>query len=101
MMKKKIIGLLGILLSLVVACDDLEDKFVFPDGEQVIIQDYGTAEMYILSEGLFNLNNSTLARYSFETNACMPGIGRYGKRYGYIRRKVVCRGECVEYGRSD
>ena len=82
MMKKKIIGLLGILLSLVVACDDLEDKFVFLNGEQVIIQDYGTAEMYILSEGLFNLN-------------------KYGKRYGYIRRKVVCRGECVEYGRSD
>ena len=82
MMKKKIIGLLGILLSLVVACDDLEDKFVFPDGEQVIIQDYGTAEMYILSEGLFNLNNSTLARYSFETNACMPDYFRTMNRRG-------------------
>ena len=82
MMKKKIIGLLGILLSLVVACDDLEDKFVFLNGEQVIIQDYGTAEMYILSEGLFNLNNSTLARYSFETNACMPDYFRTMNRRG-------------------
>lgn len=28
----------------------------------------GTAELYILSEGLFNLNNSSLALYSFKNN---------------------------------
>ena len=94
-MKKKILGLIGIFLSLAVACDDLEDKPALPDNGQGTVHDDGTAEMYVLCEGLFNLNNSTLARYSFER------IGRYGKRYGYIRRKVVCRGECVEYGRSD
>ena len=26
----------------------------------------GTSEMYVLNEGLFNLNNSTLMRYSFK-----------------------------------
>ena len=66
-MKKKILGLIGIFLSLAVACDDLEDKPALPDNGQGTVHDDGTAEMYVLCEGLFNLNNSTLARYSFET----------------------------------
>ena len=67
-MKKKILGLIGIFLSLAVACDDLEDKPALPDNGQETVHDDGTAEMYVLCEGLFNLNNSTLARYSFETD---------------------------------
>lgn len=54
-------------LSLFVACDDLEDKSTSTtiDGN---ITETGTAEIYILSEGLFNLNNSSLAKYSFKSN---------------------------------
>lgn len=56
-----------LFLPLFVACDDLEDK---PDTTNVDgnISETGTAELYILSEGLFNLNNSSLARYSFKDN---------------------------------
>lgn len=46
-------------------CDDLEDKDAAPGQSGTGIEDYGTAEMYILSEGLFNLNNSSLGRYVF------------------------------------
>ena len=70
-MKKRIIGVFAMLLSLAAACDDMEDKPALPDSGQETVQDYGTSEMYVLSEGLFNLNNSTLARYSFETNTIL------------------------------
>ena len=76
MMKKRIIGVFAMLLSLAAACDDMEDKPALPDSGQETVQDYGTSEMYVLSEGLFNLNNSTLARYSFETNTCMTDYFR-------------------------
>ena len=70
------------LLSLATACDDMEDKPALPDSGQETVQDYGTSEMYVLSEGLFNLNNSTLARYSFETNICMTDYFRTMNRRG-------------------
>lgn len=48
-----------------IACDDLEDKpSIVPESNGDVFET-GTAEMYILSEGLFNQNNSSLARYSF------------------------------------
>lgn len=47
-----------------IACDDLEDKpSIVPESNGDVFET-GTAEMYILSEGLFNQNNSSLARYS-------------------------------------
>lgn len=60
-------ALFCVFLPLFVACDDLEDK---PDPPSIDgnITETGTAELYILSEGLFNLNNSSLARYSFKNN---------------------------------
>ncbi len=58
--------MLGILLAM--ACDDMEDKPLSPDLPDVNVNETGTAEFYVLSEGLFNLNNSTLARYSFKDN---------------------------------
>ena len=66
-MKRKLIYILGIylpLLALFTACDDLEDKPSAPDimGDPT---ETGTAEFYVLSEGLFNQNNSSLARFSF------------------------------------
>ena len=59
--------LLYALLFLFAACDDMEDKPNQPsvDGN---ITETGTAELYVLSEGLFNLNNSSLARYSFKNH---------------------------------
>ena len=46
-----------------IACDDLEDKpSIVPESNGDVFET-GTAEMYILSEGLFNQNNSSLARY--------------------------------------
>lgn len=65
--------LLMILISsafLFTACDDLEDKPYMQGEAGGVVEDYGTAEMYILSEGLFNQNNSTLARYSFYSSTC-------------------------------
>lgn len=61
-------ALFCVFLPLFIACDDLEDK---PDTTPTVdgnIAETGTAELYILSEGLFNLNNSSLARYSFKSN---------------------------------
>ena len=47
-----------------IACDDLEDKpSIVPESNGDVFET-GTAEMYILSEGLFNQNNSSLARFS-------------------------------------
>lgn len=44
-----------------IACDDLEDKpSIVPESNGDVFET-GTAEMYILSEGLFNQNNSSLA----------------------------------------
>ncbi|WP_294470343.1 YncE family protein [uncultured Bacteroides sp.] len=57
-----------IFLPLFVACDDMEDK---PDPTPAVegnTAETGTAELYILSEGLFNLNNSSLAQYSFKSS---------------------------------
>lgn len=61
-------ALFCLFIPLFFACDDLEDKL---DPSPVIdgsITETGTAELYILSEGLFNLNNSSLARYSFKNS---------------------------------
>ncbi|MGE0017480.1 MAG: hypothetical protein AB7S64_08640, partial [Bacteroides sp.] len=46
------------------SCDDMTDAPVNTEKE-VIAPEAGTAEIYVLNEGLFNLNNSTLMRYSF------------------------------------
>ena len=54
-----------VLILIVSACDDLEDKPGSVPGESGNISESGTAELYVLSEGLFNQNNSSLARYSF------------------------------------
>lgn len=69
--------ILYLLLALLLhACDDLTDKDYESGGngggnDNGTITETGTAELYVLSEGLFNLNNSTLAQHSFkggETN---------------------------------
>ena len=57
--------LLIILFSLS-ACDDMVDKDLSTQGG--IVGEENTAELYILCEGLFNQNNSTLARHSFTNN---------------------------------
>lgn len=58
--------LIGFLLALVFhACDDMIDRNVINETNNGNIQETGTAEIYVLNEGLFNLNNSSLARYSF------------------------------------
>lgn len=60
--------LMGCVFPLFYAsCDDMEDKPVTSTVEGQITET-GTAEIYILSEGLFNLNNSSLTRYSFRTH---------------------------------
>lgn len=61
-----IILLLACVLFLCMSCDDMEDK-PYADGGS--IQETGTAEMYVLCEGLFNLNNSSLYRYSFNSSS--------------------------------
>lgn len=50
------------------ACDDLEDQPSQPIIDEGNMSETGTSELYILCEGLFNLNNSSLARYSFKND---------------------------------
>ena len=54
------------IIFLLGACDDMTDKDLPITGG--IIGEENTAEIYILSEGLFNQNNSTLARHTFADN---------------------------------
>ena len=49
------------------ACDDMEDQPGSPGISGSQLTETGTSELYVLSEGLFNLNNSSLARYSFRS----------------------------------
>ena len=66
-MKRKLIYIFSCWLSsiiLFVACDDMEDK-PFTSGIIGDPTETGTAELYVLCEGLFNQNNSSLARFSF------------------------------------
>ena len=64
--------LFSLMLALVYSCDDMEDINPLPDDTGENITETGTAELYILSEGLFNLNNSSLARYTFSSNKNVP-----------------------------
>lgn len=57
---------LSLLLFIFIACDDMEDQPSRVPGSVGDVLDTGTAELYILNEGLFNQNNSSLVRYSFD-----------------------------------
>jgi YVTN family beta-propeller protein len=64
-----------LLLSIFVllyACEDMGDSNPMPDKGGQHITEAGTAEFYVLSEGVFHMNNSTLARYSFGDNRNEP-----------------------------
>ncbi len=47
-------------------CDDMYDQPLSPSGG--IVGEENTSEMYVLCEGLFNQNNSTLVRHTFTDN---------------------------------
>lgn len=57
-----------LLLAILTGCDDMHD-ISSTDTSSSTTPDGTTAEIYTLSEGLFNLNNSTLARYSFKNGS--------------------------------
>lgn len=50
---------------LLVSCDDMVDKV--PDGKLPITNE--TSQLFVLSEGLFNMNNSTLALYDLKNKS--------------------------------
>ena len=54
------------IILLLGACDDMTDKELPITGG--VVGEENTAEIYILCEGLFNQNNSTLARHTFADN---------------------------------
>ena len=59
--------LIYLLFSLLLhACDDMVDQDIPGGNSNGNVTETGTSEMYVLNEGLFNLNNSTLMRYSFK-----------------------------------
>lgn len=62
------IQLLILSCLLMLSCDDMEDKI--PDGNH--LQTNETSSILVLSEGLFNMNNSTLAKFNFSTNEFFP-----------------------------
>ncbi|KAA6349348.1 hypothetical protein EZS27_003259 [termite gut metagenome] len=80
-MKIKYINLLFLLCMLLNACDDMEDINETPGKENYPLES-GTAELYILCEGLFNLNNSSLAHYTFGSNAIVTDYFRQINRRG-------------------
>ncbi len=53
--------ILTLMSSLFTSCDDMHDI----EKQQISQQDATTTEIYILNEGIFNSNNSTLAKYNF------------------------------------
>lgn len=59
-----IYGLLFFFCFGVTGCEDMHDVSV-PSDTTSVVPDGETAGLYVLNEGLFNLNNSTLARYSY------------------------------------
>lgn len=75
-MKKVLYILLLLLPALLCACDDMEDFNPLPNEDNEHITETGTAELYVLSEGLFNLNNSALARYTFNSSQLVPDYFR-------------------------
>ena len=60
--------LLAFCLITFVSCDDMQDKI--PDSG--LPQTNEASSIYVLSEGLFNMNNSTLAKYNFGTREVFP-----------------------------
>lgn len=70
-----------LLTTLLYGCDDLHD-FDSPIINETSIREEGTAEIYVLSEGLFNLNNSTLARHTFTNNYTIADYFRTINRRG-------------------
>ncbi|KAA6350597.1 hypothetical protein EZS27_002080 [termite gut metagenome] len=74
--------LLPLLLCMLFhACDDMAD--INEDlNEETFPAESGTAELYILCEGLFNLNNSSLVRYTFDNHTVVPDYFRQINRRG-------------------
>lgn len=78
-MKKIIYSLVGMKLITLLACNDMYDLPVHADlpdmpGESGI--------MYVLSEGLFNMNNSSLSRVNFENRIWQPDFFPYMNERG-------------------
>jgi hypothetical protein len=61
--RRKVWGLLVLVVLCLSACDDMEDK----ERKTNYITEESVTGVYVLSEGLFNSNNSTLAYYDFDT----------------------------------
>ncbi len=73
--------LLVLFVWLVQGCDDMEDRNE-PVGGGGNGSEPGTEEIYILCEGLFNLNNSTLAHHSFYNGTTVTDYFRQINRRG-------------------
>lgn len=67
MMKKNVLKTiaLSLLVLTFASCDDLFDKN--KKGNEITVKE--PTELFVLSEGLFNNNNSALAKYNLETGA--------------------------------
>jgi len=97
---------LWMLLLLFIACDDMEDKPSIPNIDGSNISETGTAELYILSEGLFNLNNSSLARYSFKKGKLTKnyfkdlnkrGLGDTANDMALYGWQIIHCSQCIQY----
>ncbi len=63
--KYQIFLIFVVISCFLISCDDMHDM----EKQQIYPKDVTTTEMYILSEGGFNYNNSTLAKYNFNKTA--------------------------------
>lgn len=57
------LAIISVCLFLLASCDDMQDK----ERKQSFVSETSVTGIYVLSEGLFNLNNSTLAYYDFDS----------------------------------
>ena len=95
--------LIYLLFSLLLhACDDMVDQDIPGGNSNGNVIETGTSEMYVLNEGLFNLNNSTLMRYSFKDSRMDMNYFRSLNRRGLgLRRKALHCSQCFESDRGD
>ncbi len=89
----------GMLLLFLSACNDMEDKVRLSDFR------YLTYALLCAFRRTFQFKQQLVGIYRFAIANCLfrfvscckqTRIGRYGKRYGTVRNKIICRGECVE-----
>ena len=66
------VGLIFAACLVFAACDDSNDPNPNPEGGEFPLVEDGTSTLLVLCSGMWNQNNSSLFRYSYETGTSVP-----------------------------